>query len=315
MVDPLISIIIPVYNRAHLVGETLDSILAQTYPHWECILTDDHSTDTTVAVLKTYAEKDPRFRCAIRPEDRPKGANACRNYGFELSKGEYIQWFDSDDLMLPTFLNEKINYLKNNNDFIITKCVNFYQDSTKENISKYNQNQKYELNFENFLKEKVYWMTPDMLIKKSAVGTTRFDEKIQSGQEYNFFLNLLARQSIKGIFLNKELTLRRMHDNSVQQKLKKNLTKALKSRYITQSTTLLQVKQALTKPQKIYFLNKLIPLTYQLKLRKEKLAHLQEIKKMLKQEKGFLKAAAFTFALYLAKTYKKGYKFMNYARS
>lgn len=310
-----ISIIIPVYNRADLLPETLDSILAQTYTNWQCILIDDHSTDTSTEVLQAYHKKDARFYWEPRPENRPKGANACRNYGLEISKGEYIQWFDSDDLMLPDFLQQKYQAFTSESDFVVSKCINFYPDGSKEEIIKYNNNATQTLNFENFLKEKVYWMTPDLLIRKKAIHTIRFDEKIQSGQEYNFFLNLLAKRSINGLFINKELTLRRMHDSSVQNKLKKDLTKALYSRYVTQSTTLLQVKNTITKPQKVYFLNQLIPLIYQLKLRSKELPHLQEIKALLLQEKGFVKTLSFTLASFLAKKYKKGYKLMNYARS
>ncbi|WP_372938266.1 glycosyltransferase family 2 protein, partial [Seonamhaeicola sp.] len=90
MSQPLVSIIIPTYNRAHLIGETLDSVLAQTYTHWECIVVDDGSSDHTSQVVATYCKNDARFQYHQRPLDRPKGANACRNYGFELSKGEYI---------------------------------------------------------------------------------------------------------------------------------------------------------------------------------------------------------------------------------
>ena len=65
MQPPLVSIIIPTYNRAHLIGETLDSVLVQTYTHWECIVVDDGSTDGTDALLATYCKKDSRFNIII----------------------------------------------------------------------------------------------------------------------------------------------------------------------------------------------------------------------------------------------------------
>ena len=108
--NQLVSIIIPTYNRAHLIGETLDSILAQTYTNWECIIIDDGSSDDTLEVIDNYIKKDNRFQYYRRPVERSKGPNVCRNFGYELSKGEYINWFDSDDVMLPTFL-EKTNLL------------------------------------------------------------------------------------------------------------------------------------------------------------------------------------------------------------
>jgi glycosyltransferase involved in cell wall biosynthesis len=110
--SPKISIIIPMYNRATLVGETLDSVLAQTYTDWECIVVDDGSTDNSVEVVQKYVDKDSRFKLLIRPEDRIKGAPTCRNIGYENSKGEYIYFFDSDDILATEFLKtvyEKMN--------------------------------------------------------------------------------------------------------------------------------------------------------------------------------------------------------------
>ena len=72
----LISIIIPTYNRAHLISETLDSILAQTYLNWECIVVDDGSTDTTADVMREYIKKNSRFQYHQRPDNRKKGPNS-----------------------------------------------------------------------------------------------------------------------------------------------------------------------------------------------------------------------------------------------
>jgi glycosyltransferase involved in cell wall biosynthesis len=98
--NPLISIIIPTYNRAQVISKTLESIIAQTFTDWECIIVDDGSTDNTEEVIDNYIKKDSRFRYFKRPQDRIKGPNSCRNFGFELSKGSWINWFDSDDLLI-----------------------------------------------------------------------------------------------------------------------------------------------------------------------------------------------------------------------
>src|SRR5690606_6866496 len=142
---PLVSIIIPTYNRAHLIGETLDSVLAQTYQNWECIVVDDGSTDATDKMMAEYMAKDARFQYHHRPKDRLSGGNAARNYGFEVSKGEYIQWFDSDDLMLPEKLAIKVNSIeKNDVDFVISKTKYF----NKEKKRPYDYNYKEsEVNF------------------------------------------------------------------------------------------------------------------------------------------------------------------------
>src|SRR5690554_5283951 len=162
--NPLVSIIIPTYNRAHLIGETLDSVLAQTYQNWECIVVDDGSTDNTDEVMAAYMAKDSRFQYHHRPKDRLPEGNAARNYGFEVSKGEYIQWFDSDDLMLPEFINEKIKLFTNDLRFVI--CSGYYvnQDLSKQ--------KSIDLKLQTFLfKDYILWniniLTPSVLFRKS----------------------------------------------------------------------------------------------------------------------------------------------------
>ena len=79
MMNALVSIIIPTFNRAHLLGETLNSVINQTYSNWECIVVDDGSSDYTEQLMEFYIQKDPRIIFVRRPDNRPKGANACRN--------------------------------------------------------------------------------------------------------------------------------------------------------------------------------------------------------------------------------------------
>jgi len=112
MDNPLVSIIIPAYNRANLISETLNSVLAQTYSNWECIVVDDGSDDNTKEIVQRYVDKDPRFILADRPDTHKSGGNGARNYGFQISKGEYIQWLDSDDLLDKEKLKEQLVSLK-----------------------------------------------------------------------------------------------------------------------------------------------------------------------------------------------------------
>lgn len=125
--NPLISIIIPTFNRGHLINEVLDSILEQSYLNWECIVVDDGSVDKTKDILTSYVSRDNRIKYYNRPLDRQKGASSCRNYGFEKSKGEYIHWFDSDDLYTKNAIKTYINSFNKNIDVVISplKKVNF----------------------------------------------------------------------------------------------------------------------------------------------------------------------------------------------
>jgi len=120
MNQPLVSVIIPTYNRAYIIGETLNSVLAQTYTRWECIVVDDGSTDYIDELMEFYCENDDRIHYYHRPSDTPKGANACRNYGFSRSKGEYIQWLDSDDLLSTNKISCQVELLQTKRGILAT---------------------------------------------------------------------------------------------------------------------------------------------------------------------------------------------------
>lgn len=109
MKNPLISCIIPTYNRANLLREAIESTLRQTYPRWELVIVDDQSTDGTKAVVESYVERDSRIKYFLNPR---KGLNAARNYGLAKAKGEYIAFLDDDDISLPHRFESQINAIK-----------------------------------------------------------------------------------------------------------------------------------------------------------------------------------------------------------
>ena len=101
---PLISVILPSFNRGHLLPRALDSMLKQTYNNWELIIIDDGSTDQTEAVVKPYSSKYTSIR--YYKMDKNVGACVARNFGLQKAAGEYITFLDSDDEYLPTKLEE-----------------------------------------------------------------------------------------------------------------------------------------------------------------------------------------------------------------
>lgn len=188
--QPLVSIIIPTYNRAHLIGETLDSILAQTYQNWECIVVDDGSTDNTDNLMAEYMAKDARFKYYHRPKERLPGGNAARNYGFEVSNGEFIQWFDSDDLMKANFLEIKINFLTTAIDMLI--CDGWFLFPNKK-VKKIGVEVPSDL-YKDYILWNVRIFTPSILFRKSFLNTNKlFDEEILKGQESEFFSRLFFK--------------------------------------------------------------------------------------------------------------------------
>ena len=228
--QPLVSIIIPTYNRAHLIEETLDSVLAQTYTNWECIVVDDGSTDATDELMAKYCAKDSRIRYYHRPDEYLPGGNGARNYGFKMSKGEYIQWFDSDDLMVENKIALKVEaFQKNEVDFVISQTK--YFNNAKKKVYEYNYHDS-EVNFLSYATTNISWFTPDIFLKRIFAEKVSFNERLKSGQEYNFSCKLLLL-SPKLKKINKVLTLRRDHINSIGKKRQLNPAHYAKTNYIT----------------------------------------------------------------------------------
>lgn len=108
MQKPLISILTPFKNTAPYLSECIDSILNQTYPHWELLIVDDGSTDNGYNIVNAFAEKDERIKLFKNPGN---GIIDALQLAFKHSKGDYITRMDSDDLMLPNKLEVLLNNL------------------------------------------------------------------------------------------------------------------------------------------------------------------------------------------------------------
>lgn len=109
MKSGLVSIITPVYNGERFVGDTIKSVIAQTYPDWEMLIVNDGSKDGSEKIIQSYADKDPRIKY-IRQENA--GSAAARNNGLKRAEGQYIALLDADDLWEPEFLEEQIKFMK-----------------------------------------------------------------------------------------------------------------------------------------------------------------------------------------------------------
>ena len=98
-----VQVIVPVYNGEATLARCLDSLLGQTYPHWQALVVDDASTDRTGEILGEYAAKDPRFRCFREEENR--GAAGARNVALSVADAPYLAFLDADDLWEPSMLD------------------------------------------------------------------------------------------------------------------------------------------------------------------------------------------------------------------
>ena len=109
---PLVSVVMPVYNREMFVAEAIDSISAQTFTDFEFIIVDDGSRDGSAAIIREYARRDDRIRFLAFEQN--KGQAAAKNFGIDAAKGLYIAGMDSDDVSLPQRLEKQVSFLRAN---------------------------------------------------------------------------------------------------------------------------------------------------------------------------------------------------------
>lgn len=111
--ENLVSIITPVYNCENLLGDTIKTVIDQTYQNWELLLVDDCSKDNSAEIAKEYAKKDKRVKYFKLKEN--SGAAVARNFALENSKGRFIAYLDSDDLWKKEKLEKQVKFMLENN--------------------------------------------------------------------------------------------------------------------------------------------------------------------------------------------------------
>lgn len=216
-------ILLATHNRAHFIGATLDSIIAQTYTNWECLVIDDNSVDNTLQVVKGYSKRDSRI--FYYKKDAKYGARlpGTRNHGLDLARGfhpEYLQLFDDDDLMHPQKLELQIESLKDDPGahFSLCSMKNF---TTVSEILWNEKNEgvyKSELTLgEAFLTSKIKLVAQIPIFRYSYVKNFRFDESLFFAEDWDLFSKEFIRTNPKFTTVDSVLFYRRKHQNSMTE--------------------------------------------------------------------------------------------------
>lgn len=222
MNNPLVSIIIPTYNRAELIEETLKSIQEQTYLNWECIIIDDGSSDNTNAILKNQSIKDKRF--VIYKNERKKGAPGSRNTGIKYAKGAFIYFFDSDDIMYSNLIDCFLNEFRRDNQIDFCCCeYDFFKGS--EIVSSSN-NSHLNHNIESHL-EHYGFTTQSFFTKKNIIESIGlWNENLHRLQDVEYFSRLFSKAK-NGFWIDKILFKIRIHQNNISSSWNKNISESL----------------------------------------------------------------------------------------
>lgn len=187
----MISVVVPTFNRAHFLAESLESIRHQTCAAWEAIIVDDGSTDETVDILKRYEATDARFRWYPRSRP-PKGANTCRNIGIAEARGEYLLFLDSDDLLAQRCFERRIAAIEANPefDFILFQGELFKNAPGDFSVVWNRANEEPHLN--RFVRGDSVWPLTGPIWKTSAVRRLGgFDEELACWQDIDLHVRAL----------------------------------------------------------------------------------------------------------------------------
>lgn len=215
-----VAILLSTHNRAHLIGETLNSILAQTYKNWECFIVDDYSSDNTKEVVESYIKRDERFSYHLKISDYKKGLSGTRNYGLDISKKrgiEFIQFFDDDDIVHPQNLELCIRELKSDNyDF----CRFGRETFTGKFFQHFQHIKNYEINtldfksLEEVITGKIPFNSCQVMWKKKCFEKNKFNEDLMYAEEWELYSRILADSNVKGVNIQKILYFARKHPKS-----------------------------------------------------------------------------------------------------
>jgi glycosyltransferase involved in cell wall biosynthesis len=266
MEEKLVSVIIPTYNRASFIKETLRSVLAQTYQNFEIIIVDDGSTDDTKDVVKSIDDDRINY---IYQNNSGQPANP-RNNGIKHSNGKYIAFLDSDDLWIPEKLEIQLDYFEKDSNLLLisSDAIKFPGIEEKMQNSKNNK----LLTFKELIKQNLVFTSSVIMLKEvvDKVGVFDEDSRLRAVEDFDYWLRIskirdncvmvlknclfkyrLSEDSISDVSAadylvnihNKFLVIAEKH-NDIDKNFKKQVIKDRKSRAINYKMKyLLKIKQ------------------------------------------------------------------------
>lgn len=207
-----VSIIIPLYNKAPYVTKALESVKAQTFTDYECLIVNDGSTDNSEAVVQSWLSRNSQYTVHFTLYTQENaGVSAARNHGISLSTGDYVCFLDADDWWKPTFLEEMMGLVKDYPEAGIYAC-DYYRVKNGKLLTY----PKHVSGYINYYK--VYTHSGAMPIHPDGVLVPRkvlmeinggltdinvFPKNIKMGEDFLFFMKIVSRYKVA--FLDKQL--------------------------------------------------------------------------------------------------------------
>lgn len=204
---PLVSIIMPNYNGVDFLEKSITSVINQTYTHWQLVIVDDKSTDSSIKLIEEF--KDSRI---LRPIELEKnmGAAVTRNTGIKAANGKFIAFLDNDDFWVPEKLEKQLKFMVDNN-YLFT-----YTDYMR--LSEGNEIQIKCINkvTQQGLLKNNYILTSTVMYNAGVLGKI-YMQNIRKRQDWSLFINII-KKSKTAYCLTEPLTYYRKHKNSLSAK-------------------------------------------------------------------------------------------------
>lgn len=224
-----ISVIVPVYNLEQYIVDTIESVFAQTYQHFELIVVDDGSTDRTAEICESFNE--PKLKL-IRQKNQ--GANAARNAGLRAAKGDYIAFLDGDDLWLPEKLAKHIEHLEQSPEVGISYSQSAFIDEAGEQMGLYQMPKLTDITIRDVLCRNPISNGSCAVLRKEVFEGIKFqdnldgtqqdfywDEQLQGSQDLDCWFRIALQTDWKMEGIPEILTLYRLNSNGLSAKLLK----------------------------------------------------------------------------------------------
>ena len=213
---PKVSVIIPAYNVAPYIGETLDSVFAQTFADYEVIVINDGSPDTE-DLERALARFIDRVNY-LKQENR--GASAARNTGLRAAQGEFVAFLDADDLWLPNYLDEQIKFMRERDCDLVCADAEVFSDASHKEET-YMESLMADapptgdVTFLGLLSAEQSLITSGVVVRRELVlEVGLFDEALRNSQDFDLWLRL-ARHGTRMAYQRRTLLRYRSRDNSL----------------------------------------------------------------------------------------------------
>lgn len=227
---PLISIVTPAYNAAGFIAESINSVIVQTYTHWEMIIVDDGSTDDTKKVVAEFAQRDSRIKYHYQQNGRQGKA---RNLAISKASGEYIAFLDADDLWVSNKLEKQLEVFEKENCDLVYTSGNIFEANIQNLVKAIKVPEGLQNNNSFILKQLFGYSVPilSVMVKKEhLLKVNGFDEnlQVQNAEDYQLWIKL-CDNGTRFYGLQDELFYYRVHANQATSSDSLALTQSIRS--------------------------------------------------------------------------------------